>query len=224
MKNNLFLTVILFAAMTLVISCKSNSTNKAEAPVEPAATPEVVTLFNGTDMSNWTLFLKDPSVDATTIFTVADNVINIKGDPYGYMRTNEAYSNYKLHVEYRFPTELSNSGIFVHAQLPDTIWPCCIENQLKAGQAGDFVCMNGAELNEHIDKTKKSITKLAESSELAVGEWNIVEITCKDDSIEVSVNGVLQNKGTGCSVTSGHICLQSEGKDIQFRNVYLTRL
>jgi hypothetical protein len=51
-----------------------------------------------------------------------------------------------------------------------------------------------------------------------------MEVTCSGNTIEVVVNGVLQNKGTNVNVTQGSICLQSEGKDIEFRNVFLTKL
>jgi hypothetical protein len=50
-----------------------------------------------------------------------------------------------------------------------------------------------------------------------------MKVVCKSNTIDVYVNGVLQNKATGVNVSSGHICLQSEGKDIQFRNVYLIK-
>jgi hypothetical protein len=51
-----------------------------------------------------------------------------------------------------------------------------------------------------------------------------MEVTCDGNTIEVYVNGILQNKGTGLNVDRGSICLQSEGKDIEFRNIYLTPL
>jgi hypothetical protein len=51
-----------------------------------------------------------------------------------------------------------------------------------------------------------------------------MEIECRDNTINVTVNGVLQNKATGTSLSEGHICLQSEGKDIEFKNIYLTML
>ena len=153
-----------------------------------------------------------------------NGVIHISGNPFGYMRTKDIYSDYKLHVEWRWPTEATNSGVFVNAQQPDTIWLKCIECQLQAGNAGDFVCMNGAEMNEHTDKSKRLVKKLAASSEKPTGEWNIMEVVCKTNTIEVYVNGVMQNKGTGVTVTKGHICLQSEGKDVEFRNVFLTKL
>jgi hypothetical protein len=140
------------------------------------------------------------------------------------MRTKESYSDYKLHVEWRYPVELSNSGVFIHGQGADTIWLKCIECQLKAGSAGDFVCMNGSDMNERKDKSNRVVKKLAESNEKPVGEWNTMEVTCKANTIEVTVNGVTQNKGTNLNISSGSICLQSEGKEIEFRNVFLTPL
>lgn len=185
---------------------------------------EIVRLFNNKELSNWVFYLKDQSVDPANVFTVRDGVIHITGDPFGYMRTKEKYSDYKLHVEWRWPSEATNSGVFVHGQEPDEIWLKCVECQLMAGNAGDFVCMNGADISERPDKSKAVVKKMAESSEKPAGEWNTMEVTCKANTIEVSVNGVLQNKGTDVNITSGYICLQSEGKDIQFRNVFLTKL
>jgi len=185
---------------------------------------EKTQLFNGKDLSNWTFFLKDQAVDPATVFTIQNGVIHISGNPFGYMRTKEIYSDYKLHVEWRWPSEATNSGIFVHAQEPDAIWLKCIECQLKAGNAGDFVCMNGAEMNERTDKSTVVVNKLTDSSEKQAGEWNTMEIICDANTIEVYVNGVLQNKGTGVSVNKGSICLQSEGKDIEFRNIFLSKI
>lgn len=179
-------------------------------------------LFNGKDLKGWVFHLKDPSVDPAKVFTVQNGVIHIKGDPFGYMRTQKQYADYNLHVEYRYPGELSNSGVFIHAQQPDTIWPRCIECQLKAGNAADFVLMNGSTMNEQKDKSKRMIAKMKDSNEKPAGEWNSMDITCKGNTIEVKVNGLLQNSGTGLNISKGHICLQSEGKDVEFRNVLLT--
>jgi len=185
---------------------------------------ETIRLFNGRDLSNWTFYLRDNSVDPKSVFSVNNGVVHITGNPFGYMRTKEKYSNYRLHVEYRWPVEATNSGVFINAQPPDTIWIRCFECQLSAGNAGDLICMNGTDMNERTDKTRIVVKKLAASSEKPVGEWNTIEILCSDNSVEVRVNGTLQNKGTGLTVTEGCICLQSEGKDIEFRNVFLTKL
>jgi hypothetical protein len=215
-------SVFIILSLILAVPLSAQSKKKAKAPKDPKA--EKVQLFNGKDLNNWAFQLKDPSVDPATVFTVRNGFIHIKGNPYGYMRTKESYSDYLLHVEYHWPVEATNSGIFIHAQQPDTIWPKCVEVQLAAGNAGDFIAVGGVNMNEQADKSKRVLKKMAASSEKPVGEWNTIEVACKANTIEVYVNGVLQNKGTGVTVNKGHICLQSEGKDIEFRNVFLTKL
>jgi len=212
MKTNKTATLLLISLLGLSLNSSAQDKTKAGT----------FQLFNGKDLNNWVFHLKDPAVDPAKVFTIQNGVIHIKGDPFGYMRTKGTYSDYKLHVEYRYPAELSNSGVFIHAQGADTIWLKCIECQLKAGSAGDFVCMNGSDMNERKDKTIRMVKKLAESSEKPVGEWNTMEVICIGNTIEVSVNGTLQNKGTNLNIVKGSICLQSEGKDVEFRNVFLT--
>ncbi|MDX9811149.1 MAG: DUF1080 domain-containing protein [Bacteroidales bacterium] len=221
--------ISLIAALVLIFSVGSQTGAVAqEGSAKKAAKvktekPAGKKLFNGKNLKNWEFMLKDESVNPADVFTVQDGVIHIKGDPFGYMRTSKEYSDYALHVEWRWPVEATNSGVFVHGQQPDTIWLQCIECQLSAGNAGDFVCMNGADINERTDKSTRVVRKMNSSSEKPVGEWNTMNIVCLGDSIEVTVNGILQNRGTGLTVTGGHICLQSEGKDIEFRNVYLKK-
>jgi hypothetical protein len=220
----LSLTNVMIVAMIMIsgTAIAQNKGKKEKAP-KAAAKSESIRLFNGKDLNNWVFHLKDPSVDPVTVFTIKDGVIHIKGDPFGYMRTKETYSDYNLHVEWRYPSELTNSGVFIHAQQPDTIWLKCFECQLKSGNAGDFVLMNGADMNR-TDKSGKVVRKLTESNEKPVGEWNSLDVRCLGNTIEVSVNGTPQNKGTGLNVSKGSICLQSEGKDVEFRNVVLTKL
>jgi hypothetical protein len=207
-----------------ILSTGKAQSLKADKKKSESKGSESIALFNGKDLNNWVFKLKDPSVDPSTVFTVKNGVIHITGNPFGYMRTKETYSDYKLHVEWHWPVEATNSGVFVHAQQPDTIWLKCVECQLKAGNAGDFVCMNGADMTERIDKSKPFVNKLASSSEKATGEWNTMEVLCRADTIEVWINGVKQNQGTNVNLSKGSICLQSEGKDVEFRNVYLEKL
>lgn len=219
MKSRILKLSALLIIILMVTPYVTNAQSKA-----PESKGKEIRLFNGKNLKNWVFHLKDPAIDPATVFTVQNGIIHIKGDPFGYMRTKESYSDYKLNVEWRYPGEASNSGVFIHGQKPDTIWLKCIECQLKAGSAGDFVCMNGSDMNERTDKTNRVVKKLAGSSEKPNGEWNTMEVVCKTNTIEVFVNGVLQNKGTNLNISKGFICLQSEGKDIEFRNVFLTKL
>jgi hypothetical protein len=218
---------IRFAISLIIVMTvfQSYATARAdEKKPKDKTTGKAVKLFNGKDLSNWVFKLKDPAVDPATVFKVSDGVIRISGSPFGYMRTKESYSDYKLNVEWRWPSEATNSGIFIHAQEPDSIWLRCVECQLKAGNAGDFVCMNGSDMKEKTDKSKIVVSKYAASSEKPAGEWNTMEVVCRGNEISVYVNGILQNKGTGLNISKGSVCLQSEGKDIEFRNVFLKKL
>src|SRR5512143_465453 len=135
--------LLVFIGTSTILSGQSRQKNTGSQKSRRNPRVENIQLFNGKDLSNWAFHLKDHSVDPKTVFSVQNGVIHIKGNPFGYMRTMDTYSDYRLHVEWRWPAEPTNSGVFVNAQLPDSIWLRCIECQLKAGNAGDFVCMNG---------------------------------------------------------------------------------
>ena len=146
---------------------------------------KTIQLFNGKNLSNWVFKLRNPAADPDTVFTVKDGVIHITGRPFGYMRTKAIYSDYKLHVEWRWPSVATNSGVFIHATQPDTIWIRTVECQLQAGNAGDLVCMNGSDMNEHIDKKNMVVKKSGASSEKPTGEWNTMEVICKGNTINI---------------------------------------
>ena len=196
----------------------------------PVKAQQTIDLFNGSNLDGWGFVLRDDSKKPEEVFKVQDGVIHVTGNPFGYMFTLNKFDNYRLHVEWRWPEEATNSGIFLYVQDDNKVWPNAIECQLFAGNAGDFVLLNGSDLAEFVTKEGETrpafpvIKKRYASSEMAVGEWNNADITCENGNITVFINGVLQNKGTNSLHKTGHIALQSEGKDIQFKNVRLTPL
>ena len=137
------------------------------------------------------------------------------------------YRDYVLHLEWRWVAEPTNSGILLHSSGKDKVWPRTIEAQLKAGSAGDFVLINGTGVTtngknwQNVEKTYVGVLKKEPSSEKPAGRWNTYDIICKGDTIKLYVNEVLQNSGTNATDTSGWICLQSEGSEIEFRNIYI---
>jgi hypothetical protein len=186
-------------------------------------------LWNGKDFAGWKLFVPDESVDVHQVWSVKNGVIHCKGKPNGYMRTEADYSNYKLHVEWRWAEKPTNSGVLLHMSGPDKVWPKSVECQLMHKNAGDFWLIGGTAVTVGGKTTESTgkptrVRKKEDSSEKPVGEWNTYEILCKGDTIRCHVNGVLQNEGTGASETSGRICLQSEGSPIEFRNIYIESL
>jgi len=211
---------------------------QAGAPVEksePIVPKEKIILWNGEDFTGWKLFLREPEYDVTKVWSIKAGIIRCEGKPPGYMRTENDYANYLFHVEWRWPEEGGNSGALVHMSGADNVWPKSIECQLHSGDAGDIWLIGegpkyllNIETAEHAkggERVKgRRVMKLKDSSEKPPGEWNAYDIICKDDWVVVLVNGVLQNVATKCSITSGKICLQSEGTPVEFRNIYIEPL
>jgi hypothetical protein len=188
-------------------------------------------LFNGGDLTGWTVFVSDSSISSNSFFYVKDGVIETPGVPNGYLRTTREFSDYRLHVEWRYPEKPTNSGIFIHTRGADKMWPIHYQCQLKHGNAGDFIVQDvgmKATVRDSVYVSTKAVKpiapKMQAASEKQPGEWNAADITCKGDSITIVINGVLQNQASKCSNTSGGIGLQAEGSKIQFRNIWIERL
>jgi len=217
--------VVVLAAVTVIAVC---SVAPAAEAVKPTVPKEKIILFNGKDFTGWKLFLRDAAADVAKTWSVANGLLRCQGQPRGYMRTETAYADYHLHVEWRWPEKPGNNGVLVHTTGADTVWPKSLECQLASGNAGDFWVIGGVEIAEHAKggsrvKGRRTV-KLKDSSEKPLGQWNAYDIICKDDWIVVMVNGVLQNVGTQCSEKAGKVCLQSEGAVIEYRNIYIEPL
>ncbi len=190
---------------------------------------ERVTLFNGKDLTGWRIYLGDPAVEAKSVWRVTDGVLKFDTKASGYAVTDKPYSNYHLHVEWRWPKDAAanaNSGVLVHLQGPDAVWPLCFECQLKTGNAGQVVGMGLDIPAAPLQNNRKRAPKFADSSEKPLGEWNTYEIYCIANTIEVFINGVRQNRvedlpTSSPKLTAGPIALQMEGFPIEFRNVWL---
>ena len=191
-----------------------------------AAGGDAIALFNGRDFEGWHMYLKDTDVDPKSVWQVKDGAIWCGGVPTGCLRTTKQYSDYRLVLEWRWLEKPSNSGVLLRMGGEEKIWPLCMEAQLMHQRAGDMVGM-GYDFNESKAEKAEFISyapRMNESNEKEPGSWNTYEILCQGDTIELKVNGLLQNKATGVNVRQGYIGLQSEGSPIMFKNIRLTPL
>lgn len=117
---------------------------------------EWVSLFNGKDLSDWTIKFANQDLDVNyqNTFRVQDSMIRIAYDQYdnfdnayAHMYYNKPYSYYKLRFDYRFTGEqvkggedwnVRNSGIMLHSQSAESndfgqYFPVSIEIQLLGG-------------------------------------------------------------------------------------------
>jgi Domain of Unknown Function (DUF1080) len=196
-------------------------------------------------LAGWTVDVpkadKDPNTPPS--FIVRDGMLVSLGKPGGHLVTDGTFSDYKVVVEYRFVKEGGNCGVLVHASKPRRLYgmfPQSIEVQMMHENAGDFWCIGEnievPEMEKRRPKKEASqkfggeqtdarrILNLTDGSEKPLGDWNVMEIECKEDEIKVWMNGTLVNHGSKCTVTSGKIALQAEGVEVEFRKVELTKL
>ncbi len=223
----------LCATLALLASSAPADVPAAVSPFDPAPPADAVMLWNGHDLSGWTIFLKDAAVDPKTIWTVQDGVLNLTGQPFGYLRSRQAFGSYHLHVEWCYPAGSpanANSGVFIHVHDADAIWPSGMECQLRAGEAGLLIATNVDMPSAPLINKKKRAKATGPAAEKPFGEWNAYDIFCRGATVDVYVNGVLENHqenityASGSTDLSGSIALQQEGAPIGFRNVWLQPL
>ena len=202
-----------------LLACLTEDTS-----AEPIFGDEQV-LFDGTSLDAWGFHLVDPDATLEDVWSIEPGgVLRCVGNPVGYLFTRAEFRDFELELEWRFDPErgAGNSGVLLRLVGEDKVWPKSIEAQLHSRNAGDIWNIDGVGMLVDPARTSGRRTqKLAPSSELPLGEWNHYRIRLDRGSLRLFVNGVLQNEARWCEEVSGRIGLQSEGAEIQFRNVRL---
>ncbi len=196
----------------------------ALSPIANASEDTWVSLFNGKDLSGWTVKVAKHPIGENPYqtFRVEDGMIKACYDQYpsfdgqfGHIYTNQSYSNYRIRVEYRFDgqwmsdapswTEL-NSGIMLHCQSPlslslDQEFPVSLEGQFlaegtSAGTQTANVCTPGThvELNGELS----DLHIVDSTSELFPGEeWIQFEAEVHGNELIIyRINGIEVNRYT----------------------------
>jgi hypothetical protein len=187
-------------------------------------------MFNGRDLAGWELVTL-PAAPVENSFTQRpDGVIASTGNPVGYLATTGTYSDYRLHAEWRWSGKPGNAGVLLHivGGPKDRAWPESMQVQTKNGSVGDVLPMAGARFADALTSAPGAAVPLkgrtGPDAEKPVGEWNSVDIVSRAGTLEVSVNGVPQNRIEGARPASGRIGFQLEGTAYELRNVTLTPL
>ncbi|MEM7146278.1 MAG: PVC-type heme-binding CxxCH protein [Verrucomicrobiota bacterium] len=141
-----------------------------------------------------------------------------------------------------------DSGILIHAQGEDGAlgdsWIHSVEVQLIEGGSGNLAVVASKDNPTHtLTKTHKLPSeehgRKAPASyvdpnwtntqgyrgendvEQPVGDWNRIEVIARNNTLTVLLNGQKVNEATELNPSSGHIGLQSEGAELQFRRLEL---
>ncbi len=205
-------------------------------PLTGEAVPDFVDLFNGKDLSGWVNVNTDPDT-----WSVRDGVLVCSGQPIGVMRSERQYENFLLHIEWKHMEAGGNSGVFIwsNATPGDNRLPDGVEVQMleldwvklntRDGKTppiayvhGELFGVGGVEIVP--DNPRGPRSKSIENRCKGRGEWNTYDVVAVDGVVKLSVNGKFVNGVTGSTQKKGYLCLESEGKEIHFRNIRLMEL
>lgn len=147
-------------------------------------------------------------------------VIGTTGKPKGYIHSTKAFQNFTWRGEFRFVpsdganNDQSNTGFMLCIQEPHKVWPRSLEVQGKHLELGQIKSNGGVPALSISDDPAAR-----EAARLPVGEWNAVEIQCRDGAVAAMLNGRLVCRGEPGELQAGLIGLQSENFAVQFRNL-----
>jgi hypothetical protein len=137
-----------------------------------------------------------------------------------WLRFNKEFHNFTFHVKWRF-TKLSgspsyNSGVFFRNDENGTIWHQA-QTALNGGYIFGWTIIDGK--LTHFNELKN----MTENRLNPPGKWNTYDIRCVADTCTLAVNGEVVNTIHN-DVRKGYIGLESEGYQIEFKNLIVKEL
>ncbi|MBY0232015.1 MAG: DUF1080 domain-containing protein [Gemmataceae bacterium] len=178
-----------------------------------------------------------------------DGSVHCTGKPVGVTKSKKTYTNFELVLEWRHEKRSGNSGVFVWTpasaleKLKPGELPSGIEVQvLDHGYAEDWVKKHKKKpdwFTTHGDVFSVGASKIKpfapaskdgrrsfprKETTKGVGEWNHYYVRAINGEVRLWVNGEEVSGGSDADPRTGHLCLESEGSPITFRNLKLREL
>ncbi len=194
-------------------------------------------IFDRASIDQFDFFLDENGRKADVFSFVGDETLRISGKPFGWLATQKEYKNFKLEVEYRWPSgsAATNSGVFLRMNgTSPNFLPRGFEIQLAHGSAGDIYGFHGMGLsgekgrytedpNNKLSGHLRGVKKFRDA-ERAPGQWNKLKVYCFEGMIVVWMNDKIVNWAHDAEIVPGKIGFQSEGGPIEFKDAEITEL
>ena len=178
---------------------------------------EPIPIFNGRDLDGWT-------VHGTELWYVDAGDLICESGPdaqYGYLRTNETYTDFDLTLEFKQEAD-GNSGVFFRSTIDGTIisgW------QAEVAPPGLF----SGGIYESYGRGWLIQPDPSKDSALHMGEWNTMRIRVVGTRVTTWINSteMIDFTDDNIGAATGHIALQIHdggGIKVRWRNIEVTRL
>lgn len=194
-----------------------------------AAEPGFTPLFNGKDLSGWTLVKKSGSG-----YVVKDGTLICPLDGGGNLLTEKEYSDFVLRFEFKMEPG-GNNGLGIRAPLAGDIAYSGIELQILDHDHEKY--KGWLKPAQRHGAVYDVIAPIADALKPA-GEWNQQEVTADGRRITIVLNGkkildadlstvtdpAVLKKHPGISRASGHIGFLGHKSLVEFRNIRIREL
>lgn len=208
MKSYLFLIL----GLMIIFSCQNPPQDQ-----QSQESPQWRSLFNGENLDGWEIKINgfDLGENYQNTFRVEDSILRIVYDDYenygtkfGALYTAEAFTNYRLKIEYRFVGDTAkgapswgyrDSGVQYHCQSAvsmgkDQNFPVCLEYNLHGGNGTDErpvgqICAIGTMVDINGEPNTSFCTPAEVSRTIHGDQWAILEIDVQGDTISHWING-----------------------------------
>ena len=219
-------SVVAAAVLALIVAASSTG---------PAG-EAFVDLFNGKDLAGWVNVNTSPDT-----WSVRDGQIVCSGHPIGVMRSEKQYENFVLHVEWMHVEPGGNSGVFLWSnarpgenRLPDGVEVQMLELDwvklnTRDGKVPPIAYVHGELFGVGCvkivpDNPRGESSMSVENLCRGRGEWNAYDVVAVDGVVKLAVNGTFVNGVSRSARRKGYLCLESEGAEIRFRNIYIRQI
>jgi hypothetical protein len=220
----------MLVVLAALVVTPTRGAEEASTPSALESDPEGwVDIMPPPDLSGWSRVPVPPGgplgrqqwhvdVDSGTPLLVCD------GDGgHDMLLTEQDYADVIFHFEFRYTpvagSQGYNSGAYVRNSADGAIW-----HQAQFGDAsGGFLFGQ----TPQADGQKKFFTlkpRVTSQRVKPAGQWNTIEITARDETITLWVNGAVTCQFNQCGAPRGHVGVEGEGYRIEFRNLKVKTL
>jgi FKBP-type peptidyl-prolyl cis-trans isomerase len=224
-----------FSDVSQASATSAASVPHIETVPSPLISAEFASLMPSEGLNGWVVQEGKPSA-----WRRDGEMISCTSSTGGWLRTEKAYSDFELRLEYRLQAG-GNTGIGLRAPAFGNPTFNGLEIQLLDDAAGKYANLRP---DQYTGSVYYQVPAGQKASVKAPGEWNICEITCLGDLLRVKINGETVNevqlnryqsaRAAQADVAPrfslaerppvGHIALQSHSTQVDFRNIALRDL
>lgn len=189
-----------------------------------------VTLFDGTSMEGWEIYLEKDEPIKQDAFYLEDGTLACKGYGYYWFRYKQPVDNFVLRLEFKVAKD-TNSGVCARSRATGAPPFTGFEVQI----CDDF----GQDPQKHGTGAIYDIVTPMYNASRPAGEWNEMELTCDGPLVKVVINGLKVIDTDFSKLTepigkfdfayadlpeTGYIALQDHWTPIWYRNIRIKRM